>query len=168
MAEQTTHEFENVTIYRTGMFGVGALACKTVKVTTGVKYAQYENAIRVEYLEKGKRTRRAFILDYKPWLRVVDSKVAIAPDEAIVKQENGSSVSRYTSFDPRYMTDFEDGLVAKGVPVLLSIGEGDREKCMRCTDRIATTIEGGSHVCGLCASAIRQESGFISDEAWSQ
>lgn len=156
--DETTQDFQNVTLYLCGMFGVQSTTCKTLKITTGVKHAQYDNAIRVEYVEKGKRNGRRMVLDYKPWLRVLNPKDAIKPADPLVANGDGSKVSRYTSFDPRYQTDFEDQLVS--VPVLLSIGEGEREKCMRCISKIATTNEGGSHVCGMCASAIRHESSF--------
>lgn len=152
---EKTQEFQNVKLYLSGMFGVVSTTCKTLKITTGVKYAQYDNATRIEYVEKGKRLGRRLILDYKPWLLVVDQKNAINPHDG-----DGSKVSRYTSFDPRYQTDFEDGLAAKGTPILLSIGEGYREKCMRCVSRIATTYESGSHVCGICAAVIRAENTF--------
>ena len=157
---ERTQEFQGVVLYVSGMFGVNATACKTLKITTGVKYAQYTDAIRVEYLEKGKRNGRRMILDYKPWLRVVDAKHAINPQNPLVENGDGSKISRYASFDPRYTTDFEDGLTAKGVPVLLAIGEGDREKCMRCLTKVAVTHESGSHVCSSCAGAIRQENEF--------
>lgn len=160
MTTQTEQTFENVTLYLRGMFGVGATACRKLKITTGVQYAQYSNAIRLEYVEKGKRTGRRCILDYKPWLRVVDSKQAVSPADPLVSNEDGSKVSRYTSFDPRYCTDFEDLLAVGDVPILLAIGAGDREKCIRCTERSATTHESGSHVCGLCAARIRSELGF--------
>lgn len=126
--EPETFTFENVTIYRSSaMFGVARQDCRTVTIKTGQKYAQYTDAVRVEYLEKGKRTPRAFMLDYKPWLRVVETRHAIKPDAAMVPQGDGSSVSRYTSHDPRWETDFEEKLEASGVRLLCSIGIGDRE-----------------------------------------
>jgi hypothetical protein len=59
-----------VTLYISGMFGVSSINCKWLHVTTGVKYAQYDNAIRVEYIEPRKRNGRRLMLDYKPWLRI--------------------------------------------------------------------------------------------------
>lgn len=124
----TPKTFKNVTIYRSSaMFGISKTDCKSVTVKTGQKYAQYTDAVRVEYLEKGKRTLRAFILDYKPWLRIVETKHAIAPDDPMVPNGDGSSASRYTSCDPRWETDFETKLDAFGVRLLCSIGAGDRE-----------------------------------------
>ncbi len=157
--EQQTVTLENVAFYARGsMFGVHRTDCRTLKISTGQKYAQYDNAIRIEYLEKGKRNARVCTLTYKPWLRVVSLAHAIAPDDPLVPTSAGCKVSRYASCDPRWASDFEDKLAADGVPVLLAIGEEEREACMRCQKRIATTEEGGSHVCGVCAAAIRNES----------
>lgn len=154
--EQKTVTFENVTLYRRGsMFGINRTDCRMLTITTGQKYAQYDNAIRIQYVEKGKRSARTFMLDYDPWLRVVSVSDAIKPADAMVQIGGGSRHLRYASCDPRWTTDFEDQLA--GVPILLAIGEGKREKCMRCVERIATTEEGGSHVCGVCAAAIRIE-----------
>ena len=74
------------------MFGISVTTCKSVKLTTGVKYAQYNDAIRVEYLEKGKRNARMFVLaENNPWLRVIDNAVAI-----IACESPGSQTGRYS------------------------------------------------------------------------
>jgi hypothetical protein len=147
------------------MFGVRQITCRTLEVKTGQKYAQYDNAIRIKFVQAGQRTPRGIVLDYDPWLRIVASgPMAPKPEDPLDTRGDGSKVSRYCSHDPRYVTDFEDKLVASGVPVLMAIGAGRREKCMRCVDRIAETDEGGSHVCGICASAIRNESAHAAGE----
>lgn len=120
-----TKIYANVAMYRSGMFGIARTDCKTVEVTTGVKYAQYNNAIRVKYLEKGKRITRGFILDYDPWLRLIALADAVPEPDGMVRNGNGSLISRYASHDPRYTTDFEDSIA--GVPVALVIGAGARE-----------------------------------------
>jgi hypothetical protein len=56
-----TKVYENVTLYVCTMFGFHPTLCKSVEVTTGVKYAQHENATRVTFVEKGKRKIRGFI-----------------------------------------------------------------------------------------------------------
>lgn len=118
--------FTDVAIYRTGgMFGVARTDCKTLVIKTGQLYAQYNDAIRVEYLEPRKRTIKAFVLTYKPWLRVMSLKDAVRPDGAMVAAGDGSSIARYLSCDPRYATDFEDKI--EGLQVLYSVGAGDRE-----------------------------------------
>lgn len=127
--EPQTFTFDHCTMYRTGemSFGVHRTDCRKVIVTTGQKYAQYKDAIRVEYIAKGTRKARYFLMTYKPWIRIIATGDAIEPDVPMVDQGNGSSVSRYTSCDPRWETDFEDKLEASGVRLLCSIGAGDRE-----------------------------------------
>ena len=147
-------EFSNVVLYLKGGFGVSTTACKVLKITTGVKYAQYDNATRVEYVEKGKRKPVGCMLTYDPWARVMAEKDAVNPEDPLVK-DGQFSRSRYGSFDPRYTTDFEDRIV--GVPTLYSVGEGKRANCERCAGRVATTEEGGMKVCPPCAGAIREE-----------
>ena len=121
--------FENVTMYRMGsMFGTSRVDCRTLKVTTGVKYAQYSDAVRVEYVEKGKRSARAGVLcGAEKWIRVCLEKDAIDAPPAMIPNGNGSSISRYSSCDPRWTTDFEDAADAAGVPWLMAIGAGIRE-----------------------------------------
>jgi len=130
-----SEKFENVTMYRAGemLGGVHAMTCKTLEVTFNVKYAQYNDAVKVIYMEKGKRTLRGFTLSGpQRWLRVCATKDAITPDPAMVPGDSGVAgmtckVSRYTSCDPRYQTDFEDKADAAGVTWLLAIGAGARE-----------------------------------------
>jgi hypothetical protein len=124
MSEQTK-TFDNVALYRAGMFGVSRIDCKTVEITTGVKYAQYDDATRVRYLEKGKRKAAGFMLDYKPWLRLLPVSTGVVPADALMPAVNGGRQSRYTSYDPRYITDFEDQF--ESAPWLVAIGAGDRE-----------------------------------------
>lgn len=54
--------FFDVALYRGGMFGISRTNCKTMTIKTGQKYAQYSGAVRVEYLEKGKRKPHALML----------------------------------------------------------------------------------------------------------
>ncbi len=132
-AEPEKKTFENVTMYRTGEFlgGIHATVCKSLELTFNVKYAQYNDAVEVRYIEKGKRNMRGFTLcGASRWLRVCSVKEAIEPDSAMVPSESSTpgmtcKVSRYTSCDPRYQTDFEDK--AAGVNWLVAIGAGDRE-----------------------------------------
>lgn len=120
------YTFSDVAVYRTGeMFGVARTDCRTLVIRTGQKYAQYNDAIRIEYLERGKRNMRSFMLTYRPWLRVMSLKDAVRPDGALVASGDGSRATRYLSCDPRYATDFEDKI--EGLPILYSVGAGDRE-----------------------------------------
>lgn len=109
--------FQNVTIYISGMFGISRIDCKTLSVESGVKYAQYNNAYRVRFLEKGKRKERGMILDYKPFLVVLDTKHAVNPDNTT---EHADGNSGLLSYDPRFEPDFIK--LIEGLPVLYSIG----------------------------------------------
>lgn len=122
--------FENVAMYHnTGSFAPRRIDCRKLIVTTGVAYAQYNDAVRVEYVEKGKRTPHAFIMGYRPWIRVCEIKDAVKEPESLVPAGSAPGVtcqrSRYTSCDPRWKTDFEDATAE--VRWLVSIGVGDRE-----------------------------------------
>lgn len=121
-----TLTFNNAALFRAGMFGIHRIDCKTITVTTGVKYAQYNDAIKVEYLEKGKRKTCAFIMDYAPWARVVPSSAPLRPEDPFVDHEDGSRRGRYSACDPRWQTDFEDRIEMLGTPVLWSVGKGKR------------------------------------------
>lgn len=57
-AAPETMKFQNVTMYRAGEMigGIHATVCKSIEITFGVKYAQYNDAVKVVYLEKRKRT----------------------------------------------------------------------------------------------------------------
>ena len=116
MTQQT---FQNVTIYRTGEFigNVHRTDCREVTVET-VEYAQYTSALQVTYLEKGKRNKRRFVLTYKPFFVIVPTAQAIEPDGMMKPNGDGSSISRYSSFDDGWIRDFDEKLKAAGVPIL--------------------------------------------------
>lgn len=124
MAETLT--FNNAALFRSGMFGIHRTDCKTITIMTGVQFAQYTDAIRVVYLEKGKRKTRAFVMDYAPWARITGSAAAIQPDDPFVDNGTGGREGRYSSCDPRWQTDFEDKLGNSSVPVLWAVGNGKR------------------------------------------
>lgn len=112
-------KFENVTLYINGMmFGVSRIDCRTLEIREGYKYAQYNNAVHIQFVEKGKRKPRAIVITSLPFAVIVATKNAIQPAHWMDKNEDGSSVSRYASCDPRYETDFLAKLQAANVPVL--------------------------------------------------
>ncbi len=122
-----TQRFENVAVYVKG--GLGSpirINCKFVEVTTGVKYAQHTDAVSITFLEKGKRKTRGAVYGYQPFV-VVTSLDAPAPADmfapAEVCEATGVSFSksRYTSFDPRYQSDFMETLATRGAAVYLAI-----------------------------------------------
>lgn len=122
--------FNDVALYLKGEFmgNVHRIDCKEVTVTTGVKYAQHDDAVNVSFLRKGKRKRQGTLLTHKPWLRIIAAGAAVDTDPMLVPASHGGSGgrSRYLSCDPRWATDFEDR-IAGMMGVLLEIGAGERE-----------------------------------------
>lgn len=112
--------FANVALYFIGAFGAQRIDCKEAAVKTGMKYAQYNNATQVVYLEKGKRKAMQRMLDYKPYLAIADIKDAIPTDSGLVAHAGGR-ITQYASFDPRYAIDWHEQ--SKDVPFLLKITE---------------------------------------------
>lgn len=111
--------FTNCTMYRTGDFigNVHRQDCREVEIET-CEYAQYKSALQVTFLEKGKRSKRRFVLTYKPFLVLVPTAQAIEPDGMMKPNGDGSSISRYSSFDEGWIRDFDAKLQAAGVPIL--------------------------------------------------
>ena len=113
--------FENVSVYRANeMFGcISRTDCKWIICEEGVKYAQYDNAVKIHFLEKGKRTAKTLTLSYKPFFIAVPTAQAIEPDDWITPQADGSRVSRYSSHDERWELDIRAQLKAAGVDPLV-------------------------------------------------
>ena len=141
--------FTDVAIYRIGMFGVHRTDCKTLALQTGQKYAQYNNAVKYQFQEKGKRKAAACVLaDRSPWMRVVKLAKAPQPANPMEAIGGGATRSKYTSYDMRYITEFEDLLAASGAEVVWGIGEGHRGPCD----------------CGLCAGRMRESAEAAFDD----
>lgn len=118
----TTLNFTNVSIYREGMFGLSRVDCRTLTVLTNQKYAQYKDAVRGQYVERGKRKAVSFVLGgCERWLVVLPTGEAIDPDTSLMVDGSGNCVSRYSSCDPRWRSDFEAKLAASGVKPLLTM-----------------------------------------------
>lgn len=116
----TTLTFTNVSIYRDAMFGVSRVDCRTLTVLTNQKYAQYNDAVRGQYVERGKRKPVSFVLGgCERWLVVLPTVEAIDPDTSLMLDGSGNCVSRYSSCDSRWRSDFEAKLAACGVKPLL-------------------------------------------------
>lgn len=118
-------KFQNVTLYLSSEFlgGINRFDCREVEVIEGVKYAQYDNAVRIIFTEKRKRTARQVVITSHPFAVIVDTKHAIIPDSAMVPCESNipglkGSKSRYAAFDSRWQSDFYEQLAAANVPVL--------------------------------------------------
>jgi len=128
---------KKVSIYRTGgMMGevikeeVYLLECGTRK------YAQYNDAPYVKYIQKRKRKATGFVKGYNPYLLIVEGwDNGIDPKDAFVKCDeeivNGItwSRSRHLSFSDDYKTEFNDVinpiLESKKLKVLFDVREVD-------------------------------------------
>jgi hypothetical protein len=127
---ERTLTFNKVAMYRAVGHGILRTDCATLVLKTGQKYAQYDDAIEIQYLEKRKRYPRGnFLAGNDVWLRVVALADAIDPDYFMVPDGPLLYRSRYVSYDMRYTTDFEDKLAAANVPVLFAVGAGHRGEC---------------------------------------
>jgi hypothetical protein len=129
LMEQTL-TFENVAMYRVAGHGIRRTNCRTLTLRTEQKYAQFNDAIKYEYLEKRKRyPREGYLTDKDKWLRVVSLASAIDPDFFMMPDGPNLLRSRYPSYDMRYITDFEDKMTMAKVVALFSVGTGHRGAC---------------------------------------
>jgi len=128
--ESTTTTFESCSLYVSSEFmgNIVRRDCRAATITVGVEYAQYNNAIKVEYTPKGARKRQGFYLTYKPFLVVLSAKDAIDPDSMLGGASSGGSpgvtvaMGRYASFDQRWKSDFVAALAAKNIQPLYQVG----------------------------------------------
>jgi hypothetical protein len=103
--------------------------CRLVTITEGVKYAQYNNAIKIEYTPKNARKRRSFYQTYNPFLVVLRAEDAVEPDSMLGPDTPGSnpgvtvSKSRYSCFDRRWRSNFVAGLAVKNIQPLFQVGK---------------------------------------------
>jgi hypothetical protein len=168
VTQETT--LTNVTIYTSGemMGGIHRVDCRDIKIITGVRYAQYPDATRIEFLPKGKRLRLMIHLHPGSWCRIVDTKLAIEPDPWLVPAGDGNRHSRYLSCDPRYKTDFEDQLVAAGTPAVFSYGAGEREGELAERYRNMDTRVSGRYIPPSARTGSASNAAALKDEAVSQ
>jgi hypothetical protein len=128
--EAKTTTFTDCALYITSSIigNVIRFDVRLAKITTGQQYAQYNNAIKVEYLEKRARKSRGLYLTYKPFLVVLSAKDAIVPnsmmDPDTSSEQNGVTLlkSRYSSFDSRWKSDFTATLAAQNIQPLFQVG----------------------------------------------
>jgi len=110
-------DFGPCTIYRSGEFmgNFYKLDCRAAKVAFG-KYAQYESAVFVQFLAKGKRVWREFVQTYKPSVVILPGVGHFEPDSLFhnpVKAAGGQVTVEqglYRSFDDRWQLDFDSKL----------------------------------------------------------
>jgi predicted ABC-type ATPase len=71
------------------------------------KYAQYEKALSVTFIPKGKRSPRGTTLTYSPYILVLKGYNTPVPQSSMKPIAPGVEQSIYTSFDDRWQTDFD-------------------------------------------------------------
>lgn len=108
--------FENVTLYLQTDFSPRRIDTRSLTIRTGVQYAQYEHAVEIFWIQGRRRTPCSAVLTSNPFLIVVARDQAIHSPETMAPLPRSlglqttpgveSTMSRYSSFDPRWRTDF--------------------------------------------------------------
>lgn len=106
----TTQTFSNCTFYYDAILCMQKIECKSLTVTYA-KYAQYNNAIKVVFIPKGKRSPRGMWLTNSHHAMVLAGFGHVEPLAMYDKIERGSGVvsqmSRYSSYDKKIASDFD-------------------------------------------------------------
>ena len=100
-----------------GMFGYRLIHVRDLQIEI-VKYAQYDHAVRVTYIEKGKRKRVGFMETYQPSLVVLQGHTTIALKPDMEDLGGGCSRTRHASVDPAWRDEFNAALEASDAVVL--------------------------------------------------
>jgi hypothetical protein len=105
---------DTVSIYFSGVFGVSKIEGKVLDFGLR-KYAQYEKAPFVNYIKKGKRKVEGFIKGYKPYLVILEGINTPSTQDPFTTptiNENGvtTKMSKFSSFDDRYILEFDEVL----------------------------------------------------------
>src|SRR5438128_1702571 len=111
--------FENVAIYTDDdMWGnILRFDARQAKIWVG-PYAQYQNAVFVEFVGVGKRKGESFVRANHPYVVVVPLNRAVEPDELYVETTGSISAARYGTTDPRWREDFDLKLQLSSAPIL--------------------------------------------------
>ena len=130
-------KFSNVTMYVIGGFGAQRTTCKELEIESPVKYAQYNDAIKLTYLEPRKRRSMGQILSgSSKYIVVVPTSCAIDPADPLSAPEQGEGYttqrSRHTSFHPAYEAEFNQLLAEKKVPILFEQRDTAEAVALRC------------------------------------
>lgn len=104
-------EIGPATLYQRGAFGYRGILVRSFNARTE-RYAQYESALRAEWVVKGKRKREAYMLTYDPGLVVLaghEHPQTPSPMTPLERAAGGLLVqsSRRTCFDPGWETEFD-------------------------------------------------------------
>lgn len=115
METPNKHFGKPVTIYTSSTFGVLKLEGKIVDFGTK-KYAQYDNAAYFHYVQKRKHNASGIIKGYKPYMIIIEGHNHVSPEDIfkVVSQKENIVVSKtkYSSFDDRYLTEFDECFAA--------------------------------------------------------
>jgi hypothetical protein len=106
---------QKITIYKSGSFGVQKYEGKLLDL--GKKdYAQYKGAPFVDFIPARKRTGSRLIATFQPYLVVLlgvgHPEVPSPFGPTTVSNGLTTKMSKYSSFDERYKTDFDQDLDA--------------------------------------------------------
>jgi len=113
MTTATKIEFEKATIYTTSEFMGNVVKTEVRKGSVGIRpYAQYDNAVHVHFVAKGKRKRSGFVKSHKPFVLILeghghpDPATLYGEAEATENGEASVARGRYRCFDPGWVRDF--------------------------------------------------------------
>jgi 5-methylcytosine-specific restriction endonuclease McrA len=112
--------FENVTIYTDDDLWGNIHRIDARHATIWIDpYAQYHNAVFVEFVGVGKRKTESFVRADDPYVVVVPLDRAIEPDELYVEtKDNIVAATRYSTTDPRWREDFDLKLLLSSTLIL--------------------------------------------------
>ncbi len=106
-----THQL--VTIYTPSDFLGNIVKIEARLIDHGRRpYAQYQAAPFVRFIPKGKRNPRSLVATSKPFILILSGHGHPDPDEMLLPSEPSATPGvtmrrgRYSSFDPRWVTDF--------------------------------------------------------------
>lgn len=96
------------TMYLAGEFfgNINKIDVTDIKIKVK-KYAQYEAALYVTFIPKGKRNPRTTILSYSPYILVLKGYNTPVPQSSMKQISPGVEQSVYSSFDDRWQSDFD-------------------------------------------------------------
>ncbi len=111
--------FENVAIYTDDdLWGnIRRIDARQATIWIG-PYAQYQNAVFVEFVGVGKRKGESFVREDDPYVVVVPLDRAVEPDELYFETKGSVSAARYSTTDPRWRKDFDLKLQLSSAPIL--------------------------------------------------
>ena len=135
--EKREYDGKKVTIYLTSSFLGNVTRTEARLYETGRRrYAQYERAPYLKFKPKGKRKFRIWHGTFQPYAVVVEGWDGPDPGNGFNPSETfeygplgkvtGAS-AKYSSFDPRYKSDFDAVLEASGAKIIEDFREKTNE-----------------------------------------